>query len=156
MKVAGPLAFILLMVGPSVAAHADMDYHCLTMCVKNGDPKEGCMKTCSYNLPSPPPDANAGKTARPGAPQKPQSHKVLQAPVPFGGQILAKSKTKTAPVTTDYACLSHCLKNNMQYPLCRDGCSAPSSGSSVLSASGKSHALPDFMTRADRNPQSAK
>jgi hypothetical protein len=102
------VAFIVLILSAN-PARADTDQACLRACIEGGGNEYTCLPTCAYNTPQ--------------TPSKPLSHNVLKAPEPVEDIVLPPpSSAKTKPSDMDYACLTQCLQNGMQYQLCRQNC----------------------------------
>lgn len=135
-------SFLLALAAAPADCRADTDYRCLTLCVNNGNPSSACLLNCSYNLPAVSPSSSSKDPAQSsseprsqalGAP--PPAHKVFNAPVPYSGVALP-SKQKSAPADKDYACLSECLKNRVQYQMCEESCAKVSTDTTQVWSPG--------------------
>jgi hypothetical protein len=102
-------------------ARANIDQHCLSLCVASGENSSSCMDKCVYQSQEEKPKSNAIPNAASKSLTDP--HNVLHAPVPTGDLLLpTKQKKQAKPRSKDYVCLNACLQNGGQYALCNKTC----------------------------------
>jgi hypothetical protein len=98
------------------------DYRCLHLCVNEGKPAAQCMPQCYYSTTQP---EKAAALPTPVTPQT-NTHRLLNTPVPIGNSILTPdhmtSKSKEPPANIDYACVTQCQQQGMQFPICVQRC----------------------------------
>lgn len=108
------IVMAVFMLFAALPAMADMDYHCLNECVRNGKTSTACMPRCTYT-----PQASFHKNeVNPGT-----NHNVFAAPQPIQGDtVLFHKDVKLKHESEDYACAQKCGKEGGEYELCKRNC----------------------------------